>query len=509
MKKNLNKLFYLSFLLFALLFVACEKDLYENVNTTSKFNVKHVKFSEVETNVTLMKALKRQKLQPTTIAGKTVFDSIYNYSIDTDRVLYMEGEDFNSYTFLIEKDGIEKDGIQTVDNLVLMSQPGDYYAAFVISYSLTDEERESIKKGEKFDFTGKSTAYGLNSTQILDDIFSKEYYNESCSMEYSWQEVITITPCPIDGCWDPAWTGESISHVLVGNLECTGGTSTTGNGGTQAGGGGGGGISSQIATTPNLPELEDSIDPCLKAKPATDKANALLQNNNVQTGMNAVLRAKVIEEGQLPFNDQREWGVAIGQTGTVLNLTPPLRGDANQGSIPSSQAVGNYVADGHTHPTWGDACASGADFYGMLNIVRNNSYYYSRFVYGIGKDINGNDVTEVYAIMVTDRNAAINFLNQYPELENINPMSGSFYKDTKLGVEYLQIRDKFKYSSNNINEDQYSAGAVALSYILKKYNTGISVAKVDSNGYLKVLDVSKESTGSTSNEFKITAKKCP
>lgn len=224
--KKINHFFFKTFsvVLFFML-MSCENSVYEEVLYKSKAKVSYVKSSFLESKPMLMKKIRNSKAFKKNSVGRIITDTVNGYSIDTDKVKYIQGENYDSFTF-----EIIKPDKTFLDNLVLISKPDGNYKAYALRYTLTEQEKLKIDTPEEIDFTNKCKASEIAESETLEEILSRFSYNEDCTMIYTWQEVVTVTPCPIDGCWGPEWTGTSVSHVLVGTLNCVA-SSNAGSGG--------------------------------------------------------------------------------------------------------------------------------------------------------------------------------------------------------------------------------------------------------------------------------------
>jgi hypothetical protein len=212
---------------------SCSQDLFEEQIKTSKYKVNYVDSKELKKNARLIESLKKDKLIHTNSLGKIVNDTINKFSIDTDLVKYLQGENFDSYTFKI----LEEEE-NYLDNLVLMSQIDGNYLPYIMRYSLTEQDRQALITGSPIDFTNKGKVFLLNNYNIVNDVLGKYSYSEECAMVYTWEEMVTysIDPNQCD-CWGLNET--SVSHVLVGTLNCN------------DGGGGGSSDGSEIGTSPH------------------------------------------------------------------------------------------------------------------------------------------------------------------------------------------------------------------------------------------------------------------
>ena len=91
--------------------------------------------------------------------------------------------------------------------------------------------------------------------------------------------------------------------------------------------------------------------------------------------------------------------------------------------------------------------------------------------------------SEVYALVITDRNLARQFLSQYPRSSNYDENSHEFLASTSLGRDFQKI-ERIGYNGyyNYSQVQGYSPAAIGMAYILDKYNTGLALLKQDKNG---------------------------
>lgn len=245
----------------------------------------------------------------------------------------------------------------------------------------------------------------------------------------------------------------------------------------------------------------NTVDPCKKAKASVTAANNVLKNPDVQTKMDAVLRGKT----QAP----NEWGVAIGQKSNGYEVTNAVEGIPGEGevSIPVSQLTTPLIGDGHSH-AGAAGRPSGGDLYEMLKALLTHTDFKYRYVYG---DYFG--VPENYALIINDRNAALTFLGQFPRSENYDESTHMIKEGSPLGLEYYKaFYHADEGRSDNSSGEVYDSGAIAMAYILEKYNSGISISKADANSTLKKLiatvqQITVPGNGTVKEGVKVS--KCP
>lgn len=218
-------------------------------------------------------------------------------------------------------------------------------------------------------------------------------------------------------------------------------------------------------------------DPCKKAESSMTSANTILKNSEVQQKMDVALKEKV--------QASNEWSVAIGQKPNgQYEVTPPVEQSASNGTIPTSQLTSPYIGDGHSH-AGSRGNPSGGDLYHMITSLADNPALKYRFVYGNSDE----GTAETYALVINNASLAQQFLSQYPKDENYNSQDHSIKKISALGIEFYKA-DMYYLSgaSDNSSGENYDSRAVAMAYILDKFNAGISVAKADTNGNLKKIN---------------------
>ena len=391
-----------------------------------------------------------------------------------------------------------------------------------------------INQSVSIDLSNKISRVTLENSNLPTDILNKEDYNgmcfvetttytpgQRCPNEHSWEYILGGGRCtflgaingPLPGSYT---TSATLQPCPTGGGDASGGTGTSSSSSTSSynGGSGGTGGPNTITTSPvnncitgNCIEANPT-DPCSNSNTAVANANALFNSPQVQQGMNAVLSTKLNNSAT---NDV-EWAVGIGQTATGFTVTPVAGGVSNESaSVPVSQVVGTYVADGHNHPNGNGGDPSAGDLYGMLNSIQVNTNLKYRFVYANNIDENSNPIIDVYVLIVTDPNAAQEFLTQFPEIQNTNFQTHDFMEDTKLGADYLRARDLFWLGfSSNLSNETYTPGAIGIAAILDKNNAGICIAKKDANGNFKKINATLvEKTDANGNKTKeVIVSKC-
>lgn len=241
-------------------------------------------------------------------------------------------------------------------------------------------------------------------------------------------------------------------------------------------------------------------NPCTKAKPSIDKINNVLQSPIGQQKIKQILENKA--------SDNVEWGVAIGQNSATgeYEVTNTVSGTASSVPPPFNQ-LQNSTAIGSAHSHAGTpANPSAGDMFSLLErMVGSNNNITFNLVYGIS---NGNN--ETYALIITDPAAAAQFLTDYPRSENYDTVTHGLKSGTELDDQYTKMKIIYNNPNTRINNtgESYNPSAIAMAHVFKYFNSGISLAKVDSNGNFKKINTSLEKTTGNINEIaKVT--KCP
>lgn len=530
---------------------SCRQDLLpekETYHNTSAFQLtsKRISLNESKHKAILLPELKKAEIGIESFVKNNAHGKVVNYgngvSIDTDDVIYIEnGSNYYTYTFRINRENAPADA--PLENLVLTPLTDGTYREFLISYDLTSQEKQTLMNGGTVDAKGKTTITELTKGTYNNGGLVNKTTSWSCGWGYEIQYTVCSEnmhshgepPISVEGGTCSATTPsvailvevykcdniEDPNNPNVGNPVATG-PGYEGNPGSPAieqpgapsnctsptvlsgpqdptTGTGEGGCTG-IPTLPNLPNLGDN--PCRKTNASISAANTVLKNPTVQSQMDAVLKGKRTLEN--------EWATALGiKSDGSYDITPAIEQQQNSGNSPDDllSNPASFFADGHTHS--GDpAKPSAGDLYGMLNEVFYNANFKYRYVYG-DSDIG---TPEVYAMVLNDRAAAIQFRGTYLESKNYDIDKQGFLKGSTLWKEFEKIKALYdKISTVNTSGEDYHPKAVAMAYLLENLNAGISVAKVDNNGNLKKINVILEEItnpdGTKGQRVKVS--KCP
>lgn len=506
MKQKFLKNSLLLFLI-AIIMVSCElqEEAIHQHEHNSKVKLYEMKFEELMTNKRFVNSFsklpKSKKNLTTATLGRTVMENEYGFTIANKPAKVIEDNGETSYTFLITRDSTDANSFE---NLVIQTDSTNTTKAVIIKYNLTSPITSSADDSYSFTYNREVTPIVYNNTTVSE--------TSKMVLDCFWISVVCCN-----------WGG----HEHIAGENCTQTYFTThqecysfddgmpeggGGGSSYNGGSGGTGGPNTITTSPvnncitgNCID-ENPTDPCSNSNTAVANANALFNSPQVQQGMNAVLSTKLNNSAT---NDV-EWAVGIGQTATGFTVTPVAGGVSNESaSVPVSQVVGTYVADGHNHPNGYGGEPSAGDLYGMLNSMQVNTNLKYRFVYANNIDENSNPIIDVYVLIVTEPNAAEAFLDSFPLAENLNQQTSGFYKDTEIGADFYNAERLFgRGFSSNLSDETYAPGAIGIAAILDKNNAGICIAKKDANGNFKKINATlvekTDANGNTTREVMVS-----
>jgi len=203
---------------------SCQKD--DEIGNTlieqnhSSFKVTEIAEAKIQENQYLYSKLTDIKEKITKhkngIQNKEVTSSEYNFIIDTNSAKYIESNDglYHSYTFMIKRS--EKTG--SLENLLLSLQPDGSYQALIITYAITQQEKENLANNIGVDLTGKTSTNVIDGQELIPNILNKIILDGCIGVE--------CTPCDngYDDSHDPRNTGDgetcSGSGILLDFSDC-------------------------------------------------------------------------------------------------------------------------------------------------------------------------------------------------------------------------------------------------------------------------------------------------
>ena len=490
MRKN----YLLWFALLAIILLGCRQEINslddESSNRPDVY-VTHKSSVEFSKNLKLTGKLATtlERLNETSLASKSS-DTIYN--INMDNALYLEDKNTNRHSYIFKTQNQDPLSFD-IKNLVLASSQSGDYRAYMVTYTLTKEERKLLDAKGKLDLNGKTTIEPLDMESI-----SLNNRSGSCWDLFTYQEDCDCHSTHAEGgCTHPTTVYELVQVNCSGGGEGTGtpppppGDNGPGNGGGGNPGNGGGGI--LVTPDGDFP----SQDPCFLAAPATSNLNQIMKDQNINPKLQALKN--------LAASSNVEYGVTVSSNSNGYYATNPYT-DNNPSSIGIKPPDnGSFLASAHSHPDVPPPSIT--DLYSAIQASVN----YFSFKGGLVYAKNG----AVFALVVTNTQQAQVFLTTYPKDINWDSGTKLFNEETQLGKDFNEIYNSIKGGTypNYSGNDQNDALETSLAYILEKYNAGINLAKKDSSGNLKpVKAVSFEYIIPYSGGKKVTAYKtemCP
>lgn len=182
MKKNQIKNYLkLGILLFgmSLIMVSCQKDDDLNLqgNRSQSLGVKSqiLNSKDIENNSGVLEAL--SLLENSQEAKDSIINGYnFGFTINKDYVIYLKGENIESYTFHISR---KISNGYLLENLVLLKS-NNSYVPILYQYDITTIEYDIIEKGKEIDLDGKIKMTVLDDTYIGGEPFSKILYSSEC-----------------------------------------------------------------------------------------------------------------------------------------------------------------------------------------------------------------------------------------------------------------------------------------------------------------------------------------
>lgn len=202
MEQLFKKIFLITVCL--LLLTHCQFEELKKTNTLDTNQIVINKITKKDISPEVINKL--ESLINMNIKSKTIYDSINNFSIDTDYAKYLTKGNYHSYTFKITR--FKKNNL--LENLVISLKPDGTYKTTIVSYNLTPEEKEKIENSEYVDIVNKT------SIKVIDNIKRSSTSNRqiliasdgSCwdavygsSQATGWEAVVGYTEiiCPWGG----------------------------------------------------------------------------------------------------------------------------------------------------------------------------------------------------------------------------------------------------------------------------------------------------------------------
>jgi hypothetical protein len=313
-----------------------------------------------------------------------------------------------------------------------------------------------------------------------DETTGLELRSGSCTLYY----YISIT----ETCWYTVRPGgeDTLSGytVSVDSYSLWWDCSYVGGGGYSGGGGG------SLPTEPTNPPT----NPCNVGITGNTNNTNMLSNTDVDAYMDDILKEKVT-------TSNNEWSVSIGRyTNGTYVVSDAQENGPTSGTIPYVPG-GDYVANGHSH-CGSPGVPSNGDLYSFLESVVYHPTLETMYVYGIG----WYDSIETYAINVHSRELVRAFLSQYPKSDHLNSFMHEFADESPIRDAYDDILVKYNKGYRDIHgvTYHYMQDAVALSYLMSKYNMGVTLSRRVNEGPFKIIRVEDAANSSGNPIIDIT-----
>lgn len=256
MKNPKQKLKNILLLLSVFFTFSCSKDAYEesSYEASKKYKVKSLQRSEIKNLEKKLKNFKAfTKFQYEN--NRTEISSIYDFSIETNDVKFIEAGNIKSYTFKVNR---------TVDNglfenLQIIKKADGNYVAKLLQYNLTNEEQVLFLSSGYLDVNGKLTTINIDDPSFINNINAKlrgdcydmiitSQENPCASGEHSYGQIGCIMP--------PSLQAKPDSNVYtIVSVNCdtgSGGDLENGVTTTPVSGGGGGSLWNQDSFYNNI-----------------------------------------------------------------------------------------------------------------------------------------------------------------------------------------------------------------------------------------------------------------
>ena len=140
---------------------SCQNDdiIEPSTSTLSSGSVRKIDFNEFKTDKAAFNKISKYLDARPGIIGKGVYNEDYEFTVDTDRILLSEKDNYKFYTFDVYPD--EEKGL--VEKLYLHPQSDSTYLAFLIKYKFSDVEMEGLRNGDlPFKLEDKALFYSLD-----------------------------------------------------------------------------------------------------------------------------------------------------------------------------------------------------------------------------------------------------------------------------------------------------------------------------------------------------------
>jgi len=501
MKHKFKNYLKLGILLFgiSITLTNCEKD-----DTTFENNTQHsipsdfkiTKFNSLNnTNnssvISRIQGIKHAKLNTT--LTKEVYNSEFDFTINTDNIKLIEIENHQSYIFVIERSYFTN----KTENLVLTKQEDNSYKTYLITYVFTEVQKQQIRNRQSILGNFETDIQEL-ANDMSSDLLSKIEYNSNTNCWVSTTEIHTIgndyweitdtNQCqhidPITGLNDGTCDVDIIQSVFGCAQDISGGGTTSdsssspdGSGpSSNTGSGDGGGLlgyqsnsqpcydkkCSNLHITPSLPEFEETT-PCDELKKLATPPTILPKFTELKNHSNDTT----------PYG-KKEKGFKIRKNPTTNSLSAgTVVTGSNDGTnfgvnIPPTPYMTAIV---HTHPTTGS----------IKMFSPQDILFLARMANVIDSSISTTDLTVF--LIVNGESYAIRF-DDVPTVQALQAIYNNKGKRERFKRKLRQLyeKDNNSYTGQTSTIGQQKQRMLTF---LNNQNLNISMYQADdSNGFL-------------------------
>ncbi|WP_139421013.1 hypothetical protein [Chryseobacterium mulctrae] len=387
-------------------------------------------------------------------------------TIDTDSVLVIENNGSKTYTFKITRDSASP----IVENLVLKKNEDESFSGIMLKYNFTEQEKKISSLGHAVDFTNKIEVFPIENLNISARVVSQisgcytivwetglcsaglHSYGQSCNLTGDERagvpQVISVTSsCAVS----------TITEYTDG--QPSGGGYDTGAWGTGGGSGDG---------------EEEILNTCEKLNRENLKLKEFFQKTKFQG------RLTDISTDIATNTAEKSFSFGVGTSVSKPEAVTPIKiGYPNVGNVSIAVTYPNMRVYGalHTHPKFSEYRSFSASDLFMLGAANKIN---PDFQYFIVKAYDGS----VYGLVITDWSAFRNFFDNKSK-DDYTDAQDNFKITSDIGEDISEVLAFFKKQGKTKNE----AYELAMAFVLKKYNMGLGLSKMDSNGDFKPLFV--------------------
>lgn len=275
---------FLNLFTFGVIFMlfGCSEELYNEYTNSDKHSilVQRKNFDDLKKNKKLMKSIEKFTLKSSNSIQRQHYDSINNFYIDLDNVMYtLDSLQNQTYTFKVNR--IPNNG--QFENLILKTSKTGDFDAILVQYNQNVLNLNSNNSQEILNSINQNVTFTYLGKKSINEINSKFMYNEECyepgfvyvaghscaSGQHSFADGAV---CTYWGTTDMATSGGYVYTMIP--VSCDGG------------GGGGGELGDGFSTGPHGGGGgSDPLDtPCTKVKKPFTKVPSLKQRTQTLAG---------------------------------------------------------------------------------------------------------------------------------------------------------------------------------------------------------------------------------